>query len=101
MQTRSRSWWREEVQRFEKSGQSARAFAEGKGYSSRSLNFWRREHRRVPAREKEQVELVPVHVTRTEASLFVVRVGGAQLEVRAGFDKGLLREVVATLAGLR
>lgn len=40
---------------------------------------------------------VEVVVDREVSSPLVVRVGGAEIEVRAGFDRELLRDVVAAL----
>jgi hypothetical protein len=42
-----------------------------------------------------------VAVAKPAGGLLTVRVGAAQVEVRSGFDRGLLRELVEVLGGLR
>ena len=52
------------------------------------------------ARGPTFVELVPASATvRARVARLVIRVGGAEIEVGAGFDPALLRAVVAALAG--
>lgn len=103
MRRRTRKWWQGEIQRWEESGKEAEAFANGKGYSPKTLKWWRAELKRERSdgarAEVRAVALVPARVVpagRDGAPLWI-EVGGVRVEVRRGFDAGLLREVVGLL----
>lgn len=99
MRTRAAEW-SERVQAWRESGQTAPAFAEGKGYSASLLRWWGSElaRRSGPSR--------PVRVARVvrgpaRETLLTVCVGAARVEVRPGFDRALLRELVDALGAAR
>lgn len=107
MRRRTRKWWRAEIQRWEESGKDAEAFADGKGYSPKTLKWWRAELKRErndgAAPAVRAVALVPARVVpagRDGAPIWI-EVNGARVEVRRGFDAGLLREVVGLLREAR
>ena len=52
----------------------------------------------APAMRPTFVEVVPERAER-ESSAILVRVGVAEIEVRAGFDAWLLREIAEALGG--
>lgn len=92
--------WAERVRAWRESGQEAAPFAEVKGYSAKLLRWWGSELARRE-RRKPGVQLARVvRVAPPSASLTVV-VGAARIEVRAGFDRGLLRDLLDTLGGGR
>lgn len=107
MRRRTRKWWRAEIQRWEESGKEAAVFAEGKGYSPKTLKWWRaelkRERSQGAAGELTQVALVPARVVPAgrDGALIWIEVNGARIEVRRGFDAGLLQEVVGLLREAR
>lgn len=104
VRTRTREWWKGEIARWEKSLQSAEEFAKGKGYSSKTLTWWRSAIRRSAQVQREQrtLQVVPVNVVPRTAPLSVwVEIGLVRVEVRAGFDAALLRAVVDALGGAR
>lgn len=99
---RTREWWKGEIGRWEQSGRSAAEFAAGKGYSPRTLTWWRSAVRRVGTTgTTPKVELVPVVVSKVGPAPLWVEIGGARVEVRGGFDAALLRDVVVALRGTR
>ena len=99
MRTRATEW-AERVQAWRESGQTAPAFAEGKGFSASLLRWWGSELARRAGTEK------PVRVARVvrrprERAALTVAVGAARIEVGPGFDHALLREVLEALGGAR
>jgi hypothetical protein len=94
----SASEWAARVRAWHESGQPAKVFAEGKGYPSHLLQWWgselaRREGDKPPMR---LARVVPVHAP---SATLTVGIGGARIELRAGFDRALLREVIDALRG--
>lgn len=95
--------WRALIAAQEKSGQTARAFAESRGITPTTLYWWRSRLRRRPAR----AELVPVQVVEHDVVVDDQRERGADFELRldsavtlripAGFDEGELRRLVRAL----
>jgi hypothetical protein len=91
--------WSERVASWRASGKSAFEFAEAKGYAPKLLRWWASELRRRE-RDKPTVQLAQVRVRPSGGPVQVI-VGGARIEVRAGFDAELLRSVVEALGGPR
>ena len=98
--------WAERVRAWRQSGQTAAAFAEGKGFEASTLRFWSSRLRKKPAVPRI-VQLVPKaaenepvteHSPRPE---LIIAIGGARIGVRPGFDKELLAEVVSALGAGR
>jgi hypothetical protein len=90
--------WREQVQAWRTSGESARAFAEKRGLAVSTLRHWGYRLGRPPA--PKFLQLVPkVASTHVDSSVpdVVVEVGAARVRVAAGFDATLLADVVAAL----
>jgi hypothetical protein len=92
--------WTERVRAWRESGQEAAAFAEGKGYSSKLLRWWGSELARRE-RAKPRVQLARLVRVAPPSMPIVVAVGAARIEVRAGFDRAVLREVIDALGGPR
>ena len=91
--------WSERVRAWRESGQTAPAFAEGKGYSEKLLRWWASE---LTRRTRKQPRIRIARVVRSPPSApLTVAVGGARIEVRAGFDRALLRDLVDALGGAR
>jgi hypothetical protein len=99
MRTRAAEW-SERVQAWRESGQTAPAFAEGKGYSASLLRWWGSELARRSGSAKP-VRVVRVVRRAQHDALLTVAVGAARVEVRAGFDRALLRELVDALGSRR
>jgi hypothetical protein len=92
--------WTERVRAWRESGQTAKAFADARGYPSHLLQWWGGElARREQHKPRAQVgRLVRVSLPSTPLTIVV---GGARIEVRVGFDGALLRDVVMALGGER
>jgi hypothetical protein len=103
--------WTERVRAWRASGRTAREFAEGQEFKPSTLTYWASQLRRSAetagdgaVKRVARVRMVRVvgkaAATAREETL-VVAVGAARIVVRAGFDGGLLREVVEALGGCR
>ena len=89
--------WTERVAAWRASGQSASEFAAGKEYTEKLLRWWSSE---LSRREEKRPRVRMARVVRaSQKEALVIAVGAARIEVRAGFDRALLRDVVAALRG--
>jgi hypothetical protein len=106
--TATESKWAERVREWKASGQTAKAFAEGRDFKASTLVYWASCLRRgrvgaIPTQKRSQKRPPRVRmarVVRTPARVddsIVVAVGVARMAVRAGFDEALLRRVVKAL----
>jgi len=86
-----------EVELWHASGESALHFSGSRDYSDSSLERWAAGVRREEA-EANEPRFVRLEVASEESSALVVEVGSARLLVGPGFDRQLLRDVVAALA---
>ena len=89
--------WAERVAAWRESGQTATAFAEGKGFTGKQLGWWKGEL----GRRQQGVRLARVVPVKGARALLTVCVGRARVEVSTGFDRMLLREVVDALGADR
>jgi transposase len=114
--TETEAKWAERIRRWRASGKTAKAFAAGQGFEGSTLRYWASELKKrravkstkpvavPPAPPKPvaapRVRLLRVHpVRRSITEPMVISVGDARIEVRRGFDRALLREVVSALGG--
>jgi len=107
--TETESKWAERVGQWRASGKTAREFAAGQGFEASTLRYWASQLNRTrpgkpvvlsaPAAAVAHVRMVRVRRKPRAASAeaMVVWIGAACIELRAGFDRGLLREVVDAL----
>ena len=91
--------WRERVQRFIASGQSARVFAATEGVNPKSLSGYKSHFAREARERSPQFVKVRVASQATEPSkpLEVVLASGIVLRVTENCDETLLRKVVRAL----
>ena len=95
--------WLERVRAWRASGMTAPEFASGEGYAPSTLRYWASQLRHEPAAPPPASALRRVRLARVEvaqaspATPVVVHVAGARIEVQAGFDRALLRDVVDAL----
>jgi hypothetical protein len=107
--TETETKWFERVREWRSSGTTAEQFAEGRGFEPTTLRYWASRLGRAKASPEESRTTPSVRMVRVDragpatatASPIVIAVGGARIEVRAGFDRVLLGEVVAVLGGAR
>ncbi|NMP25189.1 IS66 family insertion sequence element accessory protein TnpA [Sulfobacillus harzensis] len=93
-----RQLWAGLVAEFRASGLGQAQWARQNGYKVRHLQYWLRKFPATDAAASETMAWVPVVPDREATPSLVVRVGSAAIEVPPGFDPGLLRAVVRTLA---
>jgi len=115
--------WRDRIKAWRASGASAEAFAEGKGFSGKTLRWWSSELARR-GREEAKTGSATATATATAAAAaagpklarvvrrtrppmaerdesVLVEVEGVRIVVRRGFDAALLRAVVEALGAGR
>jgi len=98
--------WRKRMKSFARSGLSRREWCDREGIGLPRFGYWRRRLS-APAVELESssseawcaVEVIGDVVCVGDDSGLGVRVGGAVIDVRCGFDPATLRAVVAALDG--
>ena len=106
--------WVERVRAWRASGQTASEFAQGREFEASTLRYWASRLRKegaptprgsaptVTVTRAPRVRLLRVTPTAAVArEPLVVSVGAARIEVRAGFDRALLGELVDALGGSR
>lgn len=97
----NRETWKTRVKAWRASGKTAPEFAAEHGLEASTLRWWASQLRHEPA-SSAHVQLARVEVVAASAaSALVVEVGAARIEVRDGFDRALLRDVVSALGGAR
>jgi hypothetical protein len=116
MKPNTEAVWAERIEEWGRSGQSATEFAEGKPFTSGTLNWaasqlrkgarGKGKQREGGLRPKRQRKIRMAEVVRRPsktpvAASVVVEIGGAVISVRRGFDRELLQDVVVTLRGAR
>jgi hypothetical protein len=100
--------WASRVQGWRASGQSARAYSAGQGFSGGTLLWWssrlganiegNAKFARVVVRGSEDVAGAVVAAGETP---IMIEIGAVRLGVRRGFDRDALREVLALVGGTR
>ena len=96
---RSEDERRREVEGWRASRQGADAYARGKDYSAWSLRQW------AKALKSRDLVVAPPRFVRLEVATpakaeLVVEIGSARIRVTSGFDRALLRDVVAALGAV-
>ena len=124
--TETESKWAERVREWKASGQTAKAFAQGRDFKASTLTYWAYRVRRIggrpvaPATRQEsatglattpQVRMVRVRPTRARrkspnaaaaagtGATMVIAIGAARIEVRSDCDRALLAQIVEALGG--
>src|SRR5687767_9376711 len=88
---RSKSWWRETVARWKRSGLSAQAFAESEGLSARTLSWWSSSLRRGTRAERglPETAMTPIEIalpSRPVTQHLEIAVADAVVRVEVGAD---------------
>jgi hypothetical protein len=103
--TSTEAKWAERVRDWRASGVSAPEYAHGRGYEGSTLRWWASRLERgvvgKPDAARPSVQMVRVVPASPKPSTdaLSVRVGKAHIEVRRGFDRVLLRELIEALGG--
>ena len=107
--TETETKWAERIREWRSSGKTAQEFAAGQDFEASTLRYWASELNRR-ARQSRPVGAAPPTAKRVRmvrvrrgvppatATPMVIAIGAARIELRAGFDRALLREVIAALA---
>ena len=88
--------WSGLLERQGVSGLSIRAWCAQEGIGYAAFNYWRRRLG-LPVKAKS-LTLIRVMDRETAGGGLWLSVGGVRIEVRAGFDAALLKQVVSALA---
>lgn len=96
-----REMWHERVTAFRASGLSVAAWCREHELKEHQMRYWLRRFQSVSEPDSSAATWLPVHVRDDRESQgvgeLVVRVGDVAIEVRPGFDRSLLVELVETL----
>ena len=107
--------WAQAMRERSESGESVRAWCASNGINEKTFYYWQRKLREAAAQQlagaaeprKDQQTLIPngwaqaciaEECTAAQAGSLTLRVGGAEIEVRQGFDEALLASVIKTLS---
>ena len=98
--------WSERIREWRQMGLSAEKFARDRGFSASNLRAWSTRLERnakgvgaaVEDRRTTPVGMALVVPKATSSATMTVRVRGAAVEIRSGFDGRLLRELVEALS---
>ena len=97
-----RAEWKKRVAAFKASGQTAKEWSKEKNVKLNRLHYWCRKYKEdAPSKETKwaPVELGYLDATQTNSNI-TVKVGKASIEVKPGYDRNLLRDLVNTLSGI-
>ncbi len=108
--TETETKWTERVKEWKASGKTVAQFAEGREFQGSTLRYWacilrrgapsERRSASVSAASLSKIQMAKVVTSSTgKTSTIEVAVGAARVQVRAGFDGTLLRQVVEALGG--
>jgi hypothetical protein len=95
------------VRAWRESGLSAEEFAKPSGYRPKTLQWWASElaRRSSPSRRRRSKPTVAmarvIRPAKHVEEAIAIRVGGAVIAVRRGFDAQLLRDVMSALGSGR
>jgi hypothetical protein len=97
--------WKARIAAWKQSSLSATAFCEGKEFSTSGLRYWvSRLKREQASRERDSdrrdvrmARVIPVSVPVESEVPIVLELGPSRIQLRRGFDREVLRDLVATL----
>ena len=98
--------WRTRVAEWKASGKPLRVFAQGKPYAASTLRWWSYRLGCLD-RQSGAKKAAPIAIARVvrkpalESASLILEVSGVRVRVDSGFDRALLREVIAALGGPR
>lgn len=91
--------WRERVDGWRRSGDSAAEFAAKGGFAPSSLRYWASRFRRRGSKPTRFVQLVTASGVASVKPPLLIEVGSVRIHVAPGFDGRLLAEVVQAISG--
>ncbi|MBT9169509.1 MAG: hypothetical protein DDT19_02869 [Syntrophomonadaceae bacterium] len=88
--------WAARIVEFRASGQNAAAWCASNNFSTHQLRYWLKRDQKVSS--MKPLDWMSLNLSKQGVcDALLVRVGGATVEVRPGFDQKLLGDVVKTL----
>jgi hypothetical protein len=94
---KSTACWKQHVQAFQKSGVTRQAYCEQNDIKVFQLDYWRKKFAAVDG-EQSPPEWIPIRIKETEehenAGSICMRIARLEIEVKRGFDRELLLEVL-------
>jgi hypothetical protein len=94
--------WLGRVREWKAGGLTAEEYAQGRGFQGSTLRVWASRLRQIakePSTPSVRIARVTVARRAPGSSTVVLAVGKARIEVRPGFDRSLLREIVEAIGG--
>ncbi len=93
------AYWKQQVEAFEKSEMSRFSFCEQNQLKIYGLDYWRRKFSKLERKHADaKSEWIPLQVKdnagQEKAASICLRVGKLEIEIRRGFDRELLAEVL-------
>ena len=98
-QKRSKSQWQEIIRQFERSGQSAKAFAAKKDLSIHSLKWWLYRLRKEAKTREPSIKMLPVEISNkvSVSGVEVTCPGGSQIRFASDISPQALADFVKHL----
>ena len=96
-----RELWQQRVQDFLSSGQTAKSWCEENGFPYNQLNYWLRKLRSadsVPALDSPR--WVHMDTAQSLNSGVSLRIANVDLEIKSGFDRQVLTDVILALMSI-
>lgn len=93
-------YWQGQVQRYENSGLSRRQYCEQQQIQVWQLDYWRRKRNQslVASKSEKRREWIPLEICEERqagiGSGIELRLGRVEIEVKPGFDRRLLAELL-------
>jgi len=90
--------WRQHVEAYRTSGLTRKAYCERNQIKESAFGYWCTKMKRA---EKSQDDLwIPLQISEERSSGIDIRFGRITLEVKPGFDKALLVDLLRTIGAL-
>ncbi len=90
------AYWRQQVQAFENSGLKRTAYCAQNQIKLFQLDYWRKKFSK-PKGESPKTGWIPLRIKEGKAQVaagFCLRIGKLEIQIRRGFDRELLAEVL-------
>lgn len=101
---RSRSWWKQTVARWKRSGLTAREFGAAEGVSPRTLSWWSSALRRGTRAQRGSSSITPIEIalpTSSARAEVEIAVAGAVVRFASGTDAEYVAELVRRIGSAR
>ncbi len=102
MDSKLSSIWEDRLAQYEASGSSIAAWCKEQDIRESQFYHWRKKLRNGQPEKTQSVEWLPLEFQHTKKSRLVadfitVHIGQAKIQIRKGFDRQLLQEIIQVL----